>query len=75
MESKYRPLSADHARQYYQEKQIIRQIENLINKLDNENKKIERQLNEMDNDFNRYLLKTDLIKELVLKINKREKIS
>lgn len=75
MESKYRPLSADHARQNYQEKQIIRQIENLINKLDNENKKIERQLNEMDNDFNRYLLKTDLIKELVLKINKREKIS
>lgn len=67
MESEYRPLSADHAMQKYQEKQIIKEIESIIKKMDDNNKKIERELKEMDNYSNNYSHKMDLIKNLIEK--------
>jgi len=67
MESEYRPLSADHAMQKYQEKQIIKEIESIIKKMDDNNKKIERELKEMDNYSNNYSHKMDLIKKLIEK--------
>jgi len=67
MESEYRPLSADHAMQKYQEKQIIKEIESIIKKMDDNNKKIERELKEMDDYSNNYSHKMDLIKKLIEK--------
>ena len=75
MKVKYRPLSADHAMQKYQEKKIIKEIESIIKKLDDNNKKIERELKEMDNYSNNYSHKIDLIKKLVQKKNIRKKMS
>ena len=48
-------------------KKIIKEIESIIKKLDDNNKKIERELKEMDNYSNNYSHKIDLIKKLVQK--------
>ena len=56
-------------------KKIIKEIESIIKKLDDNNKKIERELKEMDNYSNNYSHKIDLIKKLVQKKNIRKKMS
>ena len=48
-------------------KKIIKEIESIIKKLDDNNKKIERELKEMDNYSNNYSHKMDLIKKLIEK--------
>ena len=73
METKYRPLSADHARLSYQELDLINTLnksnsllERILNNLDNENEKInlfvEERLNEMKNEFDKSI--DLLLKEL-----------
>lgn len=64
MEAKYRPLSADHARQYYQDIQLTKalnesniKLKRLLTKLDKTNEKmksnVEQNLNDLKNNFDK----------------------